>query len=118
MKITFKVLRRRTCCISTEAHTCAGPEAEQVRHRGRAFGNGTQRHHAIAVAVAVHCSVLMDHQIGELKAKIQSDKGWEVPQQKLIYSGKLVSAQLASDIPSATGADSNYRQDPPGCQHY
>jgi len=31
-------------------------------------------------------------QIGELKAKIQSDKGWEVPQQKLIYSGELASA--------------------------
>ncbi|KAJ4340376.1 UV excision repair protein rad23 [Didymella glomerata] len=28
--------------------------------------------------------------IGELKAKIQSDKGWEVPQQKLIYSGKIL----------------------------
>ena len=31
-------------------------------------------------------------QIGELKAKIQSDKGWEVAQQKLIYSGELASA--------------------------
>ncbi|KAH3908319.1 UV excision repair protein RAD23 [Parastagonospora nodorum] len=28
--------------------------------------------------------------IGELKAKIQADKGWEVPQQKLIYSGKIL----------------------------
>ncbi|CBX96856.1 predicted protein [Plenodomus lingam JN3] len=25
-----------------------------------------------------------------LKAKIQADKGWEVPQQKLIYSGKIL----------------------------
>jgi UV excision repair protein RAD23 len=28
--------------------------------------------------------------IGALKAKIQSEKGWEVPQQKLIYSGKIL----------------------------
>ncbi|KAF2826220.1 UV excision repair protein Rad23, partial [Ophiobolus disseminans] len=28
--------------------------------------------------------------IGALKAKIQADKGWEVPQQKLIYSGKIL----------------------------
>ncbi|KAL5114997.1 UV excision repair protein rad23 [Pleosporales sp. CAS-2024a] len=28
--------------------------------------------------------------IGELKSKIQADKGWEVPQQKLIYSGKIL----------------------------
>ncbi|KAF1364019.1 UV excision repair protein Rad23 [Lizonia empirigonia] len=28
--------------------------------------------------------------IGELKAKIHSDKGWEVAQQKLIYSGKIL----------------------------
>jgi hypothetical protein len=30
----------------TTAHTPAGPQAEQVRHRGRAIGDGTQtRHH-------------------------------------------------------------------------
>ncbi|KAF2118710.1 XPC-binding domain-containing protein [Lophiotrema nucula] len=28
--------------------------------------------------------------IGEVKAKIQADKGWEVAQQKLIYSGKIL----------------------------
>ncbi|KAF1844569.1 UV excision repair protein Rad23 [Cucurbitaria berberidis CBS 394.84] len=28
--------------------------------------------------------------IGQLKSKIQADKGWEVPQQKLIYSGKIL----------------------------
>ncbi|KAH6642633.1 XPC-binding domain-containing protein [Boeremia exigua] len=28
--------------------------------------------------------------IGALKAKIHGDKGWEVPQQKLIYSGKIL----------------------------
>ncbi|KAJ4289772.1 UV excision repair protein rad23 [Kalmusia sp. IMI 367209] len=28
--------------------------------------------------------------IGELKAKIQADKSWEVAQQKLIYSGKIL----------------------------
>ncbi|KAH7411943.1 XPC-binding domain-containing protein [Phaeosphaeria sp. MPI-PUGE-AT-0046c] len=28
--------------------------------------------------------------IGELKSKIQADKGWEAPQQKLIYSGKIL----------------------------
>ncbi|KAH8712155.1 XPC-binding domain-containing protein [Phaeosphaeriaceae sp. PMI808] len=28
--------------------------------------------------------------IGELKSKIQADKGWDVPQQKLIYSGKIL----------------------------
>ncbi|KAF1945568.1 UV excision repair protein Rad23 [Clathrospora elynae] len=28
--------------------------------------------------------------IGELKAKIQAEKGWDVPQQKLIYSGKIL----------------------------
>ncbi|CAE7195625.1 hypothetical protein CFE70_007615 [Pyrenophora teres f. teres 0-1] len=28
--------------------------------------------------------------IGALKAKIQADKGWEVTQQKLIYSGKIL----------------------------
>jgi len=28
--------------------------------------------------------------VGELKSKIQADKGWEVPQQKLIYSGKIL----------------------------
>jgi len=28
--------------------------------------------------------------IGELKSKIQAEKGWEVPQQKLIYSGKIL----------------------------
>lgn len=28
--------------------------------------------------------------IGSLKAKIQTEKGWEVPQQKLIYSGKIL----------------------------
>ncbi|KAF2016434.1 UV excision repair protein Rad23 [Aaosphaeria arxii CBS 175.79] len=28
--------------------------------------------------------------IGELKAKIQADKGWEVSTQKLIYSGKIL----------------------------
>ncbi|OAL55535.1 UV excision repair protein Rad23 [Pyrenochaeta sp. DS3sAY3a] len=28
--------------------------------------------------------------IGQLKAKIQEEKGWEVPQQKLIYSGKIL----------------------------
>ncbi|EUC42822.1 hypothetical protein COCMIDRAFT_7663 [Bipolaris oryzae ATCC 44560] len=28
--------------------------------------------------------------IGALKSKIQAEKGWEVPQQKLIYSGKIL----------------------------
>ncbi|KAI4662947.1 uncharacterized protein J4E79_004259 [Alternaria viburni] len=28
--------------------------------------------------------------IGTLKSKIQAEKGWEVPQQKLIYSGKIL----------------------------
>ncbi|ORY17905.1 XPC-binding domain-domain-containing protein [Clohesyomyces aquaticus] len=28
--------------------------------------------------------------IGEIKAKIQADKGWDVAQQKLIYSGKIL----------------------------
>ena len=28
--------------------------------------------------------------IGGLKSKIQADKGWEVAQQKLIYSGKIL----------------------------
>lgn len=28
-------------------------------------------------------------QIGEVKAKIQAEKSWDVAQQKLIYSGKL-----------------------------
>lgn len=36
--------------------------------------------------------------IGELKSKIQADKGWEVPQQKLIYSGKIL--QDASTVES------------------
>ncbi|KAJ4369896.1 UV excision repair protein rad23 [Neocucurbitaria cava] len=28
--------------------------------------------------------------IGQLKSKIQAEKGWDVPQQKLIYSGKIL----------------------------
>ena len=32
---------------------------------------------------------LTHNQVGELKAKIHTDKGWEVAQQKLIFSGML-----------------------------
>jgi hypothetical protein len=43
MKITFKVpLHHILPSISANPHGCTGPQAEQVRHRGRAFGNGTQ----------------------------------------------------------------------------
>jgi hypothetical protein len=57
--------------------------------------------------------------IGELKAKIQADKGWEVPQQKLIYSGEPfpVAAHERSDS-LASGANIEYRQDPSGCQYH
>ena len=57
--------------------------------------------------------------IGELKAKIQADKGWEVPQQKLIYSGEPVpvAAQERSDNLSS-GANIEYRQDSSGCQYH
>jgi len=57
--------------------------------------------------------------IGELKAKIQADKGWEIPQQKLIYSGEpvLVAAQKRGDS-LASGANIEYRQDPSGCQYH
>jgi len=93
MKITFKVrrcrCRRRCCCChrslaSQRTDTGAGSQTEQVRHRGRAIGNGTPPPPARAANGADHV------QIGELKAKIQADKGWEVPQQKLIYSGKIL----------------------------
>jgi hypothetical protein len=69
----------------------AGFEAEQICNRGRAFGNGTLASiFRIAAESAADAS-----QIGELKAKIQADKTWEVAQQKLIYSGMHATADPA-----------------------
>jgi hypothetical protein len=43
MKITFKVYTTTVCGYdSSIANIDAGSQAEQVRHRGRAFGNGAQ----------------------------------------------------------------------------
>ncbi|KAF2128780.1 UV excision repair protein Rad23 [Dothidotthia symphoricarpi CBS 119687] len=70
MKITFKDLKQNKFVIEAEpSETVRGP----------------------AMIPDVYCNAwLTPRQIGQLKAKIQADKGWEVPQQKLIYSGKIL----------------------------
>lgn len=57
-------------------------------------------------------------QIGQLKGKIQSDKGWEVGQQKLIYSGMhALSALRRSETSAAIVANRRHRQDPARCEY-
>ena len=70
-----------------------GLEATEVRCRGRAFRNGTIDDRAVALRhVLCHGQGMQANrrtwaQIGQVKEKISSEKGWEASQQKLIYSG-------------------------------
>jgi hypothetical protein len=84
------------------AHAHSGPQAKQVRHRSRAFGISTLNRHR---AHSSQHPADITQQIGELKSKIQAEKGWEVPQQKLIYSGALASRHLTECHLADTGAD-------------
>ena len=64
-----------------------GSEAAKVRCRGRAFRNGkviSQDKYRVSqdTGSRQNCA-----QIGQVKEKISSEKGWEASQQKLIYSG-------------------------------
>ena len=70
-----------------------GFEAAEVRCRSRAFRNGTiDSPRSDSATHVVSCQRMQANrrtwaQIGQVKEKISSEKGWEASQQKLIYSG-------------------------------
>jgi hypothetical protein len=100
MKITFKVHADKASahddCSHARRTSSRTSSSSRPSHRRRYAD--TPPH-----TLAAHLANTL--QIGELKAKIHAEKGWEVAQQKLIYSGALTSWHFAGSHTRDTAAD-------------